>query len=166
MALLSSSVPGIIGPGARIPVLRSMQAGAPPVQPFVSSCYCLLHASWRCELSVLTRSRLSHLRPKLAGKRLRYRFETTVSYSWLCGTGSPLLCPLEISLSRVRSVFIVLFVHPCGVMSEPRAQEDICVGGGCSFLTPGIRPESPAAVPGLMGFVERARAKGEEKSIV
>lgn len=60
----------------------------------------------------------------------------------------------------------MLFVQPHGVMSKPGAQEDICVGGGCSFFTPGVGPESPAAVPGLMGFVERARAKEEEKSIV
>lgn len=71
-----------------------------------------------------------------------------------------------ISLSRVRSVFVVLFVQLHGVMSRPGAQEDIRVGGGCSFFTPGIGPESPAAVPELMGFVERARAREEEQSIV
>lgn len=64
-----------------------------------------------------------------------------------------------ISLSHVRSVFVVLFVQLHGVMSRPGAQEDIRVGGGCSFFTPGIGPESPAAVPELMGFVERAKGQ-------
>lgn len=31
--------------------------------------------------------------------------------------------------------------------------DDIGVEGGCDF-TPGFWPDSPAAVPGLMGFVE------------
>lgn len=42
--------------------------------------------------------------------------------------------------------------------------DDIGVEGGCDF-TPGFWPDSPAAVPGLMGFVERERAK-EEKPIM
>lgn len=50
-----------------------------------------------------------------------------------------------------------------GVMSKLGAQED--PRGGCS-CTPGVGPDSPAAVPGLMGFVARARAKEDEKSIM
>lgn len=42
--------------------------------------------------------------------------------------------------------------------------DDIGVEKGCDF-TPGFWPDSPAAVPGLMGFVEKERAK-EEKSIM
>lgn len=66
------------------------------------------------------------------------------------------------------SVFIVRCVQAHGrqgVAGEPGAQKDIRVGGGSGY-TPGAQPDSPAAVPGLMGFVERARAKEEEKSIV
>lgn len=49
----------------------------------------------------------------------------------------------------------------CGVTSKLGAQEDIDAGGGCSF-TSGIGPDSPAAVPALMGFVEIVRAKEDE----
>lgn len=115
---------------------------------------------------MLTRSPLRPLRPSFAGKRLCYGVETTVSHSWLCGTSSSLQSLLVALLSRVRSVFVVLFVRPHGVTSEPGAPEDIRLGGDCGFFIPGVGPAAPAAVPGLMGFIERARAKEEEKSIV
>ncbi|EPY75202.1 hypothetical protein CB1_001749015 [Camelus ferus] len=56
---------------------------------------------------------------------------------------------------------VTMFFMLCGVTSKLGAQEDIDAGGGCSF-TSGIGPDSPAAVPALMGFVEIVRAKEDE----
>ena len=66
------------------------------------------------------------------------------------------------SLARVGSLFFVLWVWPHGVASEagPPPTQPSAMGGGQRF-TPGLGPDPPAAVPGLMGFVESEGQRGQ-----